>query len=199
MSEQELHPYVQWIAQEAKRPAPFGAAAKARVMEAVRAEPAPAIRHARWQWLVHRHTLALSPLGTAALAAGLVGVGVLAGILSSNRGGRESIGRRDAVPASAQVPVHDTVRVIKFVLVAPQASRVTLVGDFNRWDTNATPMVRTRTGGTWSITMPLAEGRHLYAFVVDGKQWMADPSAPLAPADGYGAPNSVVVVGGTSS
>jgi 1,4-alpha-glucan branching enzyme len=99
------------------------------------------------------------------------------------------------------LPTRDTVGPdgVKFVLVAPQAARVSLVGDFNRWDPAATPMERTPTGGTWSVVIPLTAGRHEYAFVVDGKQWLPDPSAPLAPVDGFGAPNSVVLVRGSSS
>jgi hypothetical protein len=52
------------------------------------------------------------------------------------------------------------------------------------------------------VALPLHSGRHVYAFVVngvDGVQWLADPSAPLAPEDGLGAPNSVVLVGGSTS
>jgi len=45
----------------------------------------------------------------------------------------------------------------------------------------------------WSVTLPLSVGRHLYAFVVDS-QWIADPHAPLAPDDGFGHRNSVVLV-----
>lgn len=197
MTEQELHPYVQWIAREAKRPVVMDAAVKARVMDTVRREHRPT-RARDWKWLVRTRTLSLSPLGTVALAAGLVGVGVFLGLYQTHRDGQRMAGQPSVAAAPAQLPVHDTVRVIKFVLVAPQASHVALVGDFNRWDADATPMLRTRTGGTWSVTMPLREGRHLYAFVVDGKQWVADPSAPLAPVDGYGVPNSVVVVGGAS-
>jgi len=79
---------------------------------------------------------------------------------------------------------------------------VALVGDFNDWNAAATPMARTPTGGTWSVALPLKPGRHVYAFVVDGVngvQWVTDPGAPLAPADGFGTPNSVVLVGGSSS
>jgi 1,4-alpha-glucan branching enzyme len=76
---------------------------------------------------------------------------------------------------------------------------VSLVGTFNRWDPTATPMERTPTGGTWSVVIPLSAGRYEYAFVVDGKHWLPDPSAPLAPVDGLGAPNSVVLVRGSSS
>jgi 1,4-alpha-glucan branching enzyme len=89
------------------------------------------------------------------------------------------------------------------VLVAPQASTVSVVGDFNNWDAQATPMSRALAGGTWSVRIPLPAGRHVYAFVVNGangtSQWVADPTAPLAPEDGLGAPNSVVLVGGSAS
>jgi 1,4-alpha-glucan branching enzyme len=126
----------------------------------------------------------------------LVGVGVLFGLdLGSPRL------LPDAQSARQQpLPPRDSMRDgVKFVLVAPQAARVSLVGDFNRWDPAATPMERTPTGGTWSVVVPLSAGRHEYAFVVDGKQWLPDPSAPIAPVDGLGAPNSVVLVGGSSS
>ena len=198
MNEQELHPYVQWIAREAKRPVLLDPGARRRLLAALRQEAAPE-RPRDWKWLVRPRALRLSPLGSMAVAAGLVGVGVLVGLLAIHRDGQPMAGQPSVAAAPAQLPVHDTVRVIKFVLVAPQASHVALVGDFNRWDESATPMLRTRTGGTWSVTLPLQEGRHLYAFVVDGKQWVADPSAPLAPVDGFGVPNSVVVVGGASS
>jgi len=87
--------------------------------------------------------------------------------------------------------------------VAPHAATVAVVGDFNNWDAQATPMTRTPTGGTWSVALRLPAGRHVYAFVVNGangtSQWVADPTAPLAPEDGLGAPNSVVLVGGSAS
>jgi hypothetical protein len=141
----------------------------------------------------------MSPIAGAALAAGLVGVGVLVGMdLGSPR---TVVDSSPDAPARVTLPTRDTVGPdgVKFVLVAPQAARVSLVGDFNRWDPAATPMERTPTGGTWSVVIPLTAGRHEYAFVVDGKQWLPDPSAPLAPVDGFGAPNSVVLVRGSSS
>jgi hypothetical protein len=49
------------------------------------------------------------------------------------------------------------------------------------------------------VDVPLAPGRHLYAFVVDGTRWTPDPNAPLAPGDDFGAPNSVIMVGEKAS
>ncbi len=84
-----------------------------------------------------------------------------------------------------------TVR-FEFTLPA-SAQEVSLVGDFNGWDTDATPMVRDGSGRTWSARVPLAPGRHEYAFVVDGQRWVVDPLAPQVPDAGFGPTNAVVV------
>lgn len=200
MTEQDS--YVEWIAREAKRPVAVDPMAVERVMARVRLEPRPQPRWAGWRWLTEPRALPLSPILGAALAAGLVGIGALLGHTQNDRGGQYPTGRPQAV-AVPQPPLasHDTI--IKFVLVAPHAATVSVVGDFNEWDAQATPMKRTPTGGTWSVAIPLRPGRHVYAFVVNGAngstQWVADPTAPLAPEDGLGAPNSVVLVGGSAS
>ena len=200
----ESDPYVEWIAREAKRAVSVDAMAVQRVMARIRQEPLPVRRPARWQWLVSPRSLPLSPLAGAALAAGLIGIGVFFGHYI-DRGGRNLTGGPAAFADtnSPRSPSSGSVRVIKFVLVAPQAATVSVVGDFNNWDVQATPMTRTPTGGTWSVALKLPAGRHVYAFVVNGangtSQWVADPTAPLAPEDGLGAPNSVVLVGGSAS
>ena len=200
----ESDPYVDWIAREAKRAVSVDPMAVQRVMARVRREPLPVRPPARWRWLIAPRSLPLSPLLGAALAAGLMGIGVFFGHFI-DRGGRNRTGGPEA-PAgvnSPRSPSSDSVRVIKFVLVAPHAATVSVVGDFNNWDAQATPMTRTPTGGTWSVALKLPAGRHVYAFVVNGangtSQWVADPTAPLAPEDGLGAPNSVVLVGGSAS
>ena len=82
---------------------------------------------------------------------------------------------------------------IQFVLVAPTARRVAVVGDFNDWNPAAAPLAA--EGGVWSGQLEVPVGRHDYAFVVDGEQWVRDPNAPQAPADEFGAGYSVLVVG----
>jgi hypothetical protein len=196
--ELDFDPTLEQVVAVARRPVAMDPAAKRRVMMAVRAEGRPSRGGSRWAWLTDARPLRLSPVVGAALAAGLVGVGVLVGMdLGSPR---DPAGRESGPGIVVQPPGDDTVRDgVKFVLVAPQAARVSLVGDFNRWDPAATPMQRTPTGGTWSVVVPLSAGRHEYAFVVDGQQWLPDPAAPLAPVDGFGTPNSVVLVRGSSS
>ncbi|HEY3279947.1 MAG TPA: isoamylase early set domain-containing protein [Gemmatimonadales bacterium] len=91
-----------------------------------------------------------------------------------------------------------STRKLQFVLVAPQAATVSLVGDFNDWDAARTPMRPLRAdGAVWSAVVPLAPGRYHYAFLVNGSRWLPDPAAPRASDDGFGTPSSVVTVSGT--
>ena len=191
-----LDPNIRWIVSEARRPAALGADARARLMDAIRAEPAPARQPAPVAWLMQPRAFVLPPLATLAAAAGLVGIGIFGG-LAYNRDGRPSIERSSSAVVNPPLPDSVAPRVVKFVLVAPQAARVAVVGDFNGWDSAATPAER-QPDGTWATFGPLAPGRHVYSFIVDG-QFVSDPSAPIAPADGYGQRNSVMIVGGRSS
>lgn len=67
------------------------------------------------------------------------------------------------------------------------ASRVQLAGSFTNWEPRYE--LRQSAPGTWTITVPLIQGVHDYAFVVDGEQWVADPHAPQI-GDGFGGTNS---------
>ena len=195
MTDSELHPYVELIAREARRPVVVDVGARARVMAAVRAEPLPRrsffgrLGNALHGFLEPR-ALTLSPARSALLAAGLVGIGVVAGAVVTNRDGRPTAGQ-PPVAAGSQLPVSDTF--VKFSFVAPAAKEVYLVGDFNDWDVSKTPMAR--SGTTWTVVVPMPAGRHQYSFVVDGKSWSNDPTAPSAPDDGFGHTNSVKIVG----
>jgi hypothetical protein len=190
-----LDPYVQWIVAEARRPVDFDASARRRLLEALREEPQP--RRRRFEWLLEPRSIALPPIAAAALAAGLVGIGVVSGQLI-NRDGQQA-GRRPAeVAETPQLPGSIVPRAVKFVLIAPQAAQVSVVGDFNGWDVSANPMTAQGTDGTWTIFVPLQPGLHTYSFVVDGTHFMPDPAAPLAPDDGYGHKSSVVLVGGAA-
>lgn len=137
---------------------------KDRVLAAARAESLP-----------RRTTRRGAPL---MLAAG--GVAVLAATLA--------LALRPGRPAGP-----DTARPVPFVLTAPNAARVSLVGDFNDWNPSATPLHRA-AGNVWWVVVPLAPGRYQYSFVVDGTRWVTDPVAPRAADDDYGQQNSVVTI-----
>jgi hypothetical protein len=150
----------------------------------------PSARRGWWARAGAR-TWTLSP--AAGIAAGLLCAALGAGgAWMAARGGRPA----DAVAATA--PTAASPAAVRFVFVAPRAARVSLVGDFNRWDPSRTPMRASADGLTWSVELPLAPGRHAYAFVVDGDV-VADPAAPRAVDDDFGVPNSVVLVGSPST
>lgn len=67
------------------------------------------------------------------------------------------------------------------------AMRVQLAGSFTNWEPRYE--LRQTAPGIWTITVPLTQGVHDYAFVVDGRQWVPDPHAPQI-GDGFGGTNS---------
>jgi len=82
--------------------------------------------------------------------------------------------------------------VVTFNIAVSDAQAVTLAGDFNGWDTESLKLKK--QNGIWVLKLPLAPGRYQYAFVIDGKNWLADPYAKDYVDSDYapGAKNSVV-------
>jgi 1,4-alpha-glucan branching enzyme len=105
------------------------------------------------------------------------------------------IGRysRPAAGVAPAVASGSTSASVRFVHVAPGATAVSLVGDFNQWNPSAIPL-RRLGDGTWIVDVPLSPGRYAYAFIVDGRI-VIDPAAPRANGE-FGA-NSVLMVGGS--
>lgn len=78
---------------------------------------------------------------------------------------------------------------------AVDARQVALVGDFNDWNPDATPMIRLKNG-EHKVTLDLEPGREYgYRFLIDGEVWENDWEADkYAPSGFSDAENSVVVV-----
>ncbi len=74
------------------------------------------------------------------------------------------------------------------------AKAVSLAGDFNGWNRQATQMAR-GDDGVWRVGLRLRSGSHQYKFVVDGDQWLSDPRNALVTSDGHGGNNSVLRLG----
>jgi hypothetical protein len=160
---------------------PTSDASAERIMTALRARPVP--RRATGMLASFRgRTPRYAPHLAAAAAVAVIVFGAGVAVGRSYRG--------NALPVAQAVPSTTT----RFVLAAPGVSGVSVVGDFNAWDRTATPMKRDASTGQWTVDLPLTAGRYTYAFVVDGGRWIADPDAPLAPADDYGQRNSVLLV-----
>ena len=204
MIDSELDPIIERIAREARRPAAVDPQAKSRLLAAIRAEGAPGSFVDDPDVGVAapvRAGITLSRGRFAALAAGLVGVGALLGLSFGLGRDSQEIGQRPVVVAddsSPRLPATSSAdTVMTFVFVTRGASKVSIVGDFNQWNADATPMQRIANTEAWTVTVPLKAGRHLYSFYAvgaDGEKWLADPNAPAAPDDGFGRVNSVVLV-----
>ena len=163
-----------------------------RIMASVQGRPR------RWWRAVSWPSAPFSQSATATLAA----AGLLLGFLS--REATDSVGNDQPVaaqPGAQAIPLIPAARAsgeampvpVQFTLRDVRASQVTLVGDFNSWSQTATPLEPGTEPGTWSVTVPLSAGRHVYAFVVNG-QWMTDPRAQTAPDLDFGRANSVLIV-----
>jgi hypothetical protein len=139
-------------------------------------------------WWSAPGTVRLSPLASLALAAGIAAITVTAT--------RRLAGAPTSTIASPTVvavgPVQDTVTFVRFVFVG-QARSVAVVGDFNAWGAKPTVLART-ANDAWAASVPLTNGRHEYAFIVDGERWIADPFAPSS-SDEFDTKSSVITVG----
>lgn len=166
-----------------RTPVTLSSALTERVMARVRQRSAAPVRRA-WRWLVTPRELQLRVRPWAAGLA-LAAAAVLAFLVT----------RPQPAPSGTVATQDVTTNVIfvRFVLHAPGAKRVTVAGTFNQWDQNASPLIPAGTDGVWTTTLALPVGQHQYAFVVDGRRWVADPAAP-AIDDGFGRRNSVVAV-----
>jgi 1,4-alpha-glucan branching enzyme len=81
--------------------------------------------------------------------------------------------------------VHDGVEGVAFAVWAPDAQRVSVVGDFNGWDGRRMPMRRRHAGGLWDLFVPGLKPGHLYKYELIGANGgllplKADPYAEQA-------------------
>jgi len=82
----------------------------------------------------------------------------------------------------AHVLVHEGVEGVAFALWAPNARRVSLVGDFNAWDGRRMPMRRRERSGFWELFVPGLRPGHVYKYELLGANGQllplkADPQA----------------------
>ena len=157
-----------------------------RVMTGIRGARSRSRANAWWR---RGYEVRVTPLSGLLIAASLALVAVL-GRLSAHQPPR-----REAAPvAAARAAARDTVYLVRFALVNPDAHKVSLVGDFNGWTPDATPLSGEVIDGVWSASVPIPPGRHEYAFIVDGRRWVADPYATTV-EDEFGTSSSVLHVG----
>ena len=181
---------IQQITETLKEPVRIDPALNARVMAEVNRLPArgqsSSVLRSAWYWLRSPRTLRVSPIGGFAAAAAL-SLAVFLGARTFDSSGPQ---------AASPTAVSSATPAVQFVLVAPEAASVSLVGDFNDWDVSATPLMRGGEDGVWAVTIPLNPGRYRYSFLVDGTTWQRDPQAARTVEDEFGRPNSVLTIGG---
>ena len=114
----------------------------------------------------------------------LIGVALAAGIgsITTVSGLTPLAGTRHEGNAASSVVIgdsvvdrlRDTLRLVRLMFADSAARRVSVVGDFNAWSPDATPLRRDPQSGRWETRLVLHDGEHRYAIVVDNTRWVGD-------------------------
>ena len=76
----------------------------------------------------------------------------------------------------------DGKKGVRFAVWAPHAKSISVVGDFNEWDTRVNPMTRGRDGEIWEVFIPGVEEGAVYKYAIE-PQW---GGPRIMKADPYG-------------
>lgn len=79
---------------------------------------------------------------------------------------------------------------IEFTFFAPQAKKVYLAGNFNKWKTNDHPMKKDKDG-VWRTSIRLSPGSYEYKYFVDGA-WVQDLPCSNLVQNSFGTFNCVL-------
>ena len=147
----------------------------------------------RAPWWRKRYSFRMSAWSGLALAASIFGIMLIGAKVMSR-----SIAKSATLAADPASPAD--IQNVSFILVDGSAQQVWLVGDFNGWSKKQIPLRRAANGRAWTVSVPLTEGRHEYAFIVNdenGERWVADPLTSHV-EDEFGTTSSIVRVEATS-
>jgi Carbohydrate-binding module 48 (Isoamylase N-terminal domain) len=109
---------------------------------------------------------------------------------------------REAVPLNTTQPELGTITVISFTaetiragvvtfkVNAPGARSVEVAGDFTNWSPIALESV---SGGVWSVTLPIKQGKYQMNLRLDGGKWLVPPGL-LPMLDEFGGSVGLLVV-----
>ena len=88
-----------------------------------------------------------------------------------------------------------TICKVTFSIPKDWADReVSVVGDFNDWDTEANKL--TEKNGSWEVTLRLTpEREYRFRYLLDGERWANDNSADGYASNAYGTEDSLLVIG----
>lgn len=162
-----------------------------RVMAALPARPDRVGLQGLLSWLTDPQLVRLRPIsvGLVGAAAAFVLFFAYSGPVRVNQPSLSPPANLHAVGAQPASIIY-----VQFVFASPVASTVTVAGDFNEWNVNATPLTDTDGDGVWTGRVALRPGLHKYMFVVDGEKWITDPQADSYVDDGFGMRNAVLSI-----
>ncbi|MFC1825623.1 glycogen-binding domain-containing protein [Thermodesulfobacteriota bacterium] len=141
----------------------------------------------RRAWLKMQSPFSVTPFKIISVGASIVIILFFAGLFL-----RDSMDKKVSwvAPGSQQ----GSFKTVIFTLDLPHASRVEVIGSFNRWTPGVFNMHWDEHQKVWSLALQLEGGKHEYAFLVDGKRVLQDPKALLHQEDGFGNKNSVLII-----
>ena len=198
--EKELRAYEQVLALGKKLPGPKAPAGfTGRVMAEITAAAAPGGYRRRGR---HRPALFSFRWVHVAAAAAAVAIAFAGGWWASGDGGRRADAGFSQAASTGITPVsarqasapgngYHYVRLV-YVPVDRSVENVHVVGSFNGWDPGSTPL--RREGDVFSTILYLPPGSYEYMFVIDGREWVTDPTAVERRDDGFGGSNAVLDV-----
>jgi hypothetical protein len=188
---------IERVARALKPLPPMNARAAAQIVAVVRARRARAPRPwtRAFEWL-RQPTFSAASAGMLAAAALAIGF-VSRGVITPSSPEPTTVDAPRALTAPL-IPASNTPNAVVAIPVpitfdAVDAKSVSIVGDFNNWNSTAAPLTRFGAKGPWTTTVKVMPGRHLYAFMVDGKL-VTDPRAPSTRDLDYGGDASVMMV-----
>lgn len=104
--------------------------------------------------------------------------------------------KKDQAVSPPSAPVAEAAsgpaKSANFEYADAKATAVAVVGDFNDWNKDKTPMKL--ENGSWKVSLQLKPGRHEYKFVVNNTDWITDPKCAETVADKYGGRSSITEV-----
>lgn len=111
---------------------------------------------------------------------------------STSRENARSVWQTHAMKTNRSASRKKKPVAVHFEFHDERARTVCIVGSFNDWNPNPTPMLKTGAG-QWIKELMLPPGIYEYQYVVDGR-WINDPYAVKSTPNPFGGRNSVLVV-----
>lgn len=91
--------------------------------------------------------------------------------------------------------IHSDMITVRFVLEAPTASNVSVVGDWNGWQADENHLSDADGDGVWELQIRLRRGNeYRYQFIIDNEKWIPDPRSSFQVEDGFGGFNSILQI-----